>query len=471
MTAEEALSSTVAEMAPEIKTGRLSPVALTEASLARLEGTGSKLNAVANLTRERALAEARAADKEITAGRYRGPLHGVPYGAKDLLATKGTPTTWGAKPLLNQMFDEDATVIRRLHDAGAILVAKLAMIELAGGLGYNTASASATGPAKNPWKTDCWTCGSSSGSGAATAAGLVGFSIGSETWGSIVCPSSFCGLSGLRPTYGLVPRTGAMALSFTMDKIGPMARSAEDCGLVLAAIAGHDPADPASLPPQPEASGAADVRGMRLGIVRLDPKKGGDAEVFDAFEAAIRLFTEQGLHLREAKLPDLAFEPAAIAFITAEAVAAFEPLISSGKNRELVDPAAHIAAETARAVTGADYVRAMQARRIMQAEMDTLFETYDVLVSPSVPYLATKLSADLETGPSRPRRAGRRRQPLRPTGPFCPLRLLQVRPPHRHPVRRPRPLGTKGPRRRPPLPAIHRLAPPAADDQVRTGAG
>jgi aspartyl-tRNA(Asn)/glutamyl-tRNA(Gln) amidotransferase subunit A len=419
MTPDEALSSTVSEIAPEIKSGRLSPVALTEASLAKLDGAGRKLNAVANLTRERALAQAHAAEGEIAAGSYRGPLHGVPYGAKDLLAARGTPTTWGAKPLVNQTFDADATVIRRLQDAGAILVAKLAMIELAGGLGYNTASASATGPAKNPWKTDCWTCGSSSGSGAATAAGLVGFAIGSETWGSIVCPSAFCGVTGLRPTYGLVPRTGAMALSWTMDKIGPMARSAEDCELVLAAIAGHDPADPASLPPRTEQPKAPDQRGMRLGIVRLDPKKGGDTEVFEAFETAVKLFADQGLRLRDASLPDLPFEPAAITFITAEAVAAFEPLIFSGRNRELVDPAAHIAAETAKTVTGSDFVRAMQARRIMQAEMDKLFDSFDALVSPSVPYLATRLDADLE-------KALPAADPLGAAGNLCGLPALSV---------------------------------------------
>ena len=419
MTPEEALSATVAEIAPELKTGRLSPIALAEASLARLDGLGRKLNAVANLTRERALAEARAADNEIAAGRYRGPLHGVPYGVKDLLAAKGTPTTWGARPLLAQTFEEDATVIRRLHDAGAVLVGKLAMIELAGGLGYSTAAASATGPAKNPWKTDCWTCGSSSGSGAATAAGLVGFAIGSETWGSIVCPSAFCGVSGLRPTYGLVPRTGAMALSFTMDKIGPMARSAEDCELVLSAIAGHDPADPASLPSAGGAPGATpDVRGMRLGLMRLDPTK-GDAEVFEAFEAVVKLFADEGLHLRDAKLPDLPFEAAATVFITAEAVAAFEPLIASGKNRDLVDPAAHIAPETSKTVSGADYIRAMQARRIMQAEMDKLLDAYDVLVSPSMPYLATKLTANLEKTLAAP-------DPLGAAGNLCGLPALSV---------------------------------------------
>jgi aspartyl-tRNA(Asn)/glutamyl-tRNA(Gln) amidotransferase subunit A len=284
-------------------------------------------------------------------------------------------------------------VVKRLDEAGAILVAKLTLGALAlGDVWFG-------GVTRNPWNTNQGSSGSSAGPASATAAGCVAFSIGSETLGSISSPSTRCGCTGLRPTFGLVPRTGAMALSFTMDKIGPMARSADDCGLVLAAIAGHDPADPASLPTPAEplaAAAAVDVRGMRLGILRLDPKKGGDPEVFDAFEAAIKLFTDQGLHLREARLPDLPFEPAAIAFITAEAVAAFEPLISSGKVRELVDPAAHVASETSKTVTGADYVRAMQARRIMQAEMDTLFETYDVLVSPSVPYLATNLSADLE---------------------------------------------------------------------------
>ena len=419
MTPEEALVATVAEIAPEIKTLRLSPVKLAEAALARLETTGRKLNAVATLMRESALAEARAAEADITAGRYRGPLHGVPYGAKDLLAAKGAPTTWGAKPLLSQKFDEDAFVIKKLREAGAILVGKLAMIELAGGMGYNTAAASATGPARNPWKTDCWTCGSSSGSGAAVAAGLVGFAIGSETWGSIVCPSAFCGITGLRPTYGLVSRRGAMALSFTMDKLGPMARSVEDCELILEAIAGHDSEDPSSLSEGPPIALPPDVRAMRLGILRLDPKKGGDGEVFEAFEAAVKVFAGESLHLRDAALPDLPFEPAAIAFITAEAAAAFEPLLSSGRNRQLVDPSAHVFPETSKTVTGADYVRAMQARRLMQAEMDKLFDTYDVLVSPSVPYLATKLSANLEKALPAP-------DPLGAAGNVCGLPALSV---------------------------------------------
>src|SRR5205823_6970158 len=187
--------------------------------------------------------QARAADREIKAGRYRGPLHGVPYGAKDLLATRGIPTTWGAEPYKDQVFDYDATIVRKLREAGAILVAKLAMVELAGAFGYNNADASFSGPCRNPWNTDYWAGGSSSGPGSAVAAALVPFAIGSETSGSIITPCAYCGVSGLRPTYGRVSRHGAMALSWTLDKLGPMCRTAEDCALVLSAIAGRDPLD------------------------------------------------------------------------------------------------------------------------------------------------------------------------------------------------------------------------------------
>ena len=213
-------------------------------SLRRLETIGPKLGAVVTVTRERALAQAHRANQELLAGRDRGPLHGIPYGAKDLLATKGIPTTWGAEPLRGQVFDFDATVVRRLEEAGAVLVAKLAMVELAGGLGYNNPDASFTGPGRTPWNPDYWSGGSSSGPASAVAAGLVPFAIGSETSGSILTPAAFCGVTGLRPTYGLVSRHGAMALCWTLDKLGPLARGADDCALVLAAIAGADPADP-----------------------------------------------------------------------------------------------------------------------------------------------------------------------------------------------------------------------------------
>src|SRR5262245_13044256 len=241
---EDVLYASVRELAAQVRTQQLSPVALAEAYLDRLDKLGPRLGAVITVTRESALKEARDAEKEIKAGRYRGPLHGVPYGVKDLLATKGIPTTWGAEPYREQVFDFDATVVRKLRDAGAVLAAKLAMVELAGGFGYGTADASFSGPGKTPWNLDYWSGGSSSGPGAAVAAGLVGFAIGSETSGSIITPAAYCGVSGLRPTYGRVSRHGAMALSWTLDKLGPMCRSADDCGLVLSAIAGRDPLDP-----------------------------------------------------------------------------------------------------------------------------------------------------------------------------------------------------------------------------------
>ncbi len=235
----------IRELKTLVQTRQVSPVELAETFLARLETLGPQYNAVVTVTRERALQQARQAERDIAAGHYKGPLHGIPYGAKDLLATSGgIPTTWGAAPLRHQKFDYDATVVRKLAEAGAVLVAKLAMVELAGGMGYRQPHASFTGPGINPWDRTTWSGGSSSGSGAAVSAGLVPFAIGSETWGSILGPASHCGIAGLRPTYGRVSRYGAMALSWSLDKLGPLGLTADDCGLVLEAIAGADPLDP-----------------------------------------------------------------------------------------------------------------------------------------------------------------------------------------------------------------------------------
>src|SRR5262249_35158290 len=219
MPAEELFYLPVTELAKRIESKQLSPVDLTQLFLSRSEKFGPKLNAYARLTPEIAMAQASAAEKEIKRGHYRGPLHGIPYAAKDLLAVRGVPVTWGAKPYANQVFDYDSTVIEHLNRVGAVLIGKAAMIELAGGMGYRFASASLQGEAKNPWDGKCWTGGSSSGSGAIVAAGLAPFAIGTETWGSIICPAAFCGVSGLRPTYGRVSRFGAMALAPSMDKI------------------------------------------------------------------------------------------------------------------------------------------------------------------------------------------------------------------------------------------------------------
>src|SRR5580704_3327799 len=212
----------------------------------RMERVAPRYNALALSLREQAVKQAREVDDDLRRDRTRGPLQGIPYGAKDLLAVKGKPTTWGARPFANQVFNEDAQVIQKLNKTGAILAGKLAMVELAGGGNYRLASASLTGPGLNPWDRTRWSGGSSSGSAAAVAAGLLPFALGSETSGSIITPAAFCGVTGLRPTYGLVSRRGAMALSWTLDKIGPICRSAEDCALVLRVIAGSDVEDPGS---------------------------------------------------------------------------------------------------------------------------------------------------------------------------------------------------------------------------------
>src|ERR1700682_1400900 len=285
------------ELAKQIESKQISPVELTQSYLDRCEKLGPQLNAYARMLPEQALEQAQAAEKEIHRGHYRGPLHGIPYAAKDLLAVKGIPTTWGAKPFADQVFDYTATVIEHLNHAGAVLIGKAAMIELAGGMGYSFANASLQGETKNPWDTTCWTCGSSSGSGAIVAAGLAAFAIGTETWGSIVCPSAFCGVSGFRPTYGRVSRHGAMALSYSMDKIGPLARSAEDCTNIFAAIAGHDFKDRSTLPIDRAAftySASMDLsaRPLRLGILtnawkKLEP---GVEKAFSAAEKVLRRY-------------------------------------------------------------------------------------------------------------------------------------------------------------------------------------
>ena len=221
-TRSDLLYTPVRDLGRMLRTRQTTSIELTELALSRLGSTGKQLNAVARLMPERAREQALRADREITHGVDRGPLHGIPYGAKDLLDTKGVTTTWGAAPYADRVPDADATVISKLADAGAVLCAKLSMAELAGGLGYHFGDASYQGAMRNPWNPERWAGGSSSGSGASVSAGLVPFAIGTETWGSILCPSNFCGVTGLRPTFGRVSRHGAMALSWTLDKIGPI---------------------------------------------------------------------------------------------------------------------------------------------------------------------------------------------------------------------------------------------------------
>jgi aspartyl-tRNA(Asn)/glutamyl-tRNA(Gln) amidotransferase subunit A len=264
-----------------------------------------------------------------------------------------------------------------------VLLGKLAMVELAGGMGYTIPAASLTGAARTPWDTGRWTCGSSSGSGAAVAAGLAGFAIGSETWGSIVCPSSFCGITGLRPSFGRISRHGAMALSWTMDKLGPMARSAEDCELLLQALAGPDPLDEWSADePAPVARPAAEARRYKVGFVRLDFAKYGEPEIQAAFEKALSDLSAAGVAVQEVSLPELPFEAVANIVITAEVVSAFEELFRDGRVRQLADAGAPLAQAAARAVSAADYVKAARIRTVCQQEMARFFSEWDLLLAP-----------------------------------------------------------------------------------------
>jgi aspartyl-tRNA(Asn)/glutamyl-tRNA(Gln) amidotransferase subunit A len=402
MLSEAILDSPLTELAKKILSKQLSPVELTESYLERSQAVGPKLNAYARLTPDLALDQAHAAEKEIQHGHYRGPLHGIPYAAKDLLAVKGIPTTWGAKPFADQVFDYNATIIDHLHNVGAVLLGKAAMIELAGGMGYMYASASLQGETKNPWNPSCWTCGSSSGSAAIVAAGLAGFAIGTETWGSIICPSAFCGVSGLRPSYGRVSRYGAMALSYSMDKIGPMARSVEDCAHVFAAIAGHDPLDRSMLPVDRAAftySPATELKGRVLRVGWLSNAwKSYDAPITKVLEAAKTTLRHHFPSMHDAPLPEGPWEEAANLILSAEVSSAFGSLIRSGRVKELVDPMGRVAGYVSQTVSGADYNNALRIRDILQRKVSAIFDAYDVLVAASQPVVATPLDLNLLTG-------------------------------------------------------------------------
>lgn len=366
--------STVADLGRRLWSREFTSVELTRFFLDRLEQLGPKLNAVVTVTRERALAEAHQADQEICSGRYRGPLHGIPYGAKDLLATKGIPTTWGAAPFKDQVFDEDAVVIKKLREAGAVLAAKLALVEIAGGLGYRQANAAFTGPGLNPWNPSRWAGGSSSGSGAAVAAGLVPFSIGTETWGSIMTPAGFCGVTGLRPTYDLVNRQGAMALTWTMDKIGPLARTAQDCRMILDVIRERSLASIHSNRP------------FHIGILD-DAVTKVQPEVQANFEAS-RKVLERFATFDEIKLPDRPYSSVNSLVISCEMAAAFEELAKSGKVWEMTAEEDRWGLFSASTIPAKDYINAQRIRTIMQREIDAALMPFDAVISPTLPSVA-----------------------------------------------------------------------------------
>jgi aspartyl-tRNA(Asn)/glutamyl-tRNA(Gln) amidotransferase subunit A len=314
------------------------------------------------------------------------------------------PTTWGAQPYRDQVFDYDATIVERLRAAGAVLVAKLAMVELAGGMGYNHADASFTGPGLSPWNTKFWSGGSSSGPGAAVAAGLVPFAIGSETSGSILTPSSYCGVTGLRPTYGRISRHGAMALCWTLDKLGPMGRTADDCGLVLAAVAGKDPLDEsaADLPFAHASAPATPARKLRLAVPKGVIEK-VQPEVRENFGRALKVLEPIATITRDVEWPDFPWGPAVGTIVNAEGATAFHELLASGKVAELRCPACRSGGYSALLTPAVDYLQAMRLRRPMKKAVAKLFESYDAVISPTratVAYPADKNFEDAYPGVS-----------------------------------------------------------------------
>jgi Asp-tRNA(Asn)/Glu-tRNA(Gln) amidotransferase A subunit family amidase len=360
-----------------IESKALSSERLTRIYLERLRRFDRELRCVITLTEELALEQAKRADVEIAAGNYRGPLHGIPWGVKDLLDTKGIRTTWGAEPFRDRVPDTDAFVVRRLHDAGAVLLAKLSL----GALALNDVWFG--GETRNPWVLEEGSGGSSAGPGAATAAGLVGFSIGSETEGSIVDPSMRCGITGLRPTFGRVPRTGAMTLAWSMDKLGPMARGVEDTVLVLAAISGADRGDVSSVPSRLDFEAEGPVAGLKVGYF---PGWMNEAPATDVDRAALGTTRLLGMVPVEVSLPDWPYG-SLNTILFAEAAAAFEDLTLSGGLDQLkmqVPDAWPNTFRQARFLSAVDYVQADRLRRKVAQEIARLFEKVDLLLVPSL---------------------------------------------------------------------------------------
>lgn len=349
---------------------------VTKIYLKRLSKFNPKLNCVITLCEEHALEQARAADKEIAGGKYRGPLHGIPWGAKDLLDTAGIKTSWGAEFYRNRVPEKDAAVTQRLNDAGAVLVAKLSL----GALALNDVWFS--GQTKNPWLLEEGSSGSSAGPGAAVAAGLVGFAIGSETQGSIISPSMRCGVTGLRPTFGRVPRTGAMTLSWTCDKLGPMARGVEDTRMVLNAISGFDPSDTGSVPSQPIGEGA-DVKALRVGYIESWMK---EPPATDVDRHALEVAKQLGMTAVPVTLPNWAYDSLNI-ILFAEAAAAFEKITLDGEVDQLkmqVPDAWPNTFRQSRFLSAVDFVQADRLRRKVALEIERVFKAVDLLLVPSL---------------------------------------------------------------------------------------
>ena len=394
---------TAGELGSALRKRRISAVELARASLDLLGKLGPKYNAVAALMPERALDEAKRADAAI-AKKQGGSLTGIPYGAKDLLAARGAPTTWGAPPYRDQIIGEDATVVAKLKKSGAVLAAKLAMVELAGGGGYRYPSASLQGPGRNPWNIEHWSGGSSSGSGAAVGAGLVPFAIGSETSGSIGTPSAYCGVTGLRPTYGLVSRRGAMALSWTLDKLGPMARTADDCAAVLEAMAGADAADRTTSgrrfkPMSPRAAVTAAKR-ARIAFADEDIADHASTEARHALEKGVAEFKRIAPNFLRATLPAMPYGPMVQTVYGSEGAEIFAELIEGKRFEQLIDARQKAGLRAALETKARDYLHARRMRTPLQDALDSMFRDVDVILSVGRAITATPITQPLDSPPT-----------------------------------------------------------------------
>ena len=373
---EDCAFFTIGQLAHLMRTQQVSSVELTEMYLDRLKRYGPELECVVTLTEDLALKQASRADEEIRRGRYLGPLHGIPYGAKDLLAVPGYKTTWGATTHKDYIIDETATIIKKLEDAGAVLVAKLTLGALAWGDVWFG------GKTRNPWNMEQGSSGSSAGPGSATAAGLVGFSIGSETWGSIVSPATRNGVTGLRPTFGTVSRSGAMALSWSMDKLGPMCRSVDDCALIYSVIKGTDGLDLSVVDVPFQVPIKKELRSLRIGYIE---SAFNDTNTAENDRAVLTRLRELGFKLVPIELPE--FPTSSLSFLlNVEAAAAFDEMTRNNKDDELVRQVKWAwpnVFRTARHVPAVEYIQANRARMILNQKMSELFKNIDVYVVPS----------------------------------------------------------------------------------------
>jgi len=367
----------VTQLSRWIESRKLTSERLTNIYLGRIERFDPKLRAIITLTKDQALARAKQADAEIAAGKYRGPLHGIPYGVKDLLDTKDIPTTYGAEPFRNRVPAADSFVVRRLNEAGAVLLAKLSL----GALALNDIWFG--GQTMNPWLLEEGASGSSAGPGAATAAAFVAFSVGSETGGSIVSPAMRCGLTGLRPTFGRVARTGAMTLCWSLDKLGPMTRSVEDAMLVLHEISGPDPGDPSSVPSRLDFDANASVAGLKVGYLAQWMK---ESPATDVDRSAMETMKKLGIRLQEVTLPDWPYS-SLMPILFAEGAASFEELALNNQLRELkvqVKDAWPNLFRQSRFLSAVDFVQADRLRRKVALEMARVFRGVDLLLVPSL---------------------------------------------------------------------------------------